>query len=185
MHRLSIRNSQRGQSLVEFALSSVVLVLLFGGLVDLTRAIHYGDVLEAAVQEGARQGTVFDAGTASNRYLDDTDIRLAVNAQLEAGGLPDSVLQSPGTCPTGIGNSQSNPPYGNAAFPNQANQPWLYICYAGGTTDYATMPATGLTGQDLNVVLVMAYGPLTASVPTPLGGNLGLSANLHMRIQGG
>ena len=185
MHRLSIRHSQRGQSLVEFALSSVVLVLLFGGLVDLTRAIHYADILQAAVQEGARQGTVFDAGTASNLYLDDRDIRSAVNAQLAAGGLPDSVLQSPGTCPTGIGNSTSNPPYTNLAFPSIANQPWLYICYASGTTDYATTPAMGLSGRDLNVVLVMAYGPLTASVPTPLGGNLGLSANLHMRIQGG
>ena len=183
MHRLSIRNSQHGQSLVEFALSSVVLVLLFGGLVDLTRAIHYADVLQAAVQEGARQGTTFDAGTASNRYLDDTDIRSAVNAQLAAGGLPDSVLQSPGTCPAGIGNSQSNPPFGNSAFPSLANQPRLYICYAGGTVYPPS--ASGLSGQDLNVVLVMAYGPLTASVPTPLGGTLGLSANLHMRIQGG
>jgi hypothetical protein len=31
----------------------------------------------------------------------------------------------------------------------------------------------------------MAYGPLTAAVPTPLGGNFGLAASWHVRIQGG
>jgi Flp pilus assembly protein TadG len=176
--------SQLGQSLVEFAISSVVLVLLFGGLVDLTRAIHFADVLQNAVREGSRQGAYFDAGSNSNRYLDDADIKAAVDAQLVAGGLPASTLKTAGACPAGTDNGQSNPPYPSSAFPGTGNQPWLYICYAGGTTDHSTTPATGLSGQDLNVVLVMGYSPLTATIPTPLGANLGLSTNLHSRIQG-
>ena len=188
MHRLSIRNSQRGQSLVEFALSSVVLVLLFGGLVDLTRATHYGDVLQAAARESARYGSAYSAGSAGNPTLDDADIKSIVDAQLQAGGLRASVLQNPSTdCPAvANGNSVHNPPYANSAFPTVANQPWLYICYANSNLqDYPTTPATNLAGQDLNVILLLAYGPLTAAVPTPLGANFGLSAAVHARVQGG
>lgn len=187
MHAPRGRRGQRGQSLVEFAISSVVLVLLFGGLVDLTRAIQYADVLQSAAREGSRYGSTFSAGTDSNPHLDDVDIKAAVDAQLIAGGLPSSILRSAGTCPAGLDNSLGNPPYANASFPSVGNQPWLYICYAGGTTDYPlqTAPATGLQGLDLNVVVVMAYAPMTSVVPTPLGGNLGLATNLHSRIQGG
>ena len=177
-----------GQSLVEFALSSVVLVLLFGGLVDLTRAIHYADVLQSAAREGARAGAAFDTGSASNLNLDDADIKAVVDDQLKAGGLAASILKNPGAdCPAvADGNAFHNPPYANAAFPGVANQPWLYICYANsGATDYPSTPAGNLAGQDLNVVLVMAYGPLTAAVPTPLGGAFGLAANWHVRVQGG
>jgi Flp pilus assembly protein TadG len=179
----------RGQSLAEFAISSVVLVLLFGGLVDLTRAIHYADVLQSAARQGVRTGSAFDNGKSTetnprpgNSYLDDSDIQAAVNAQLVAGGLPASILRTPGTCP---GNSFHNPPYASGAFPTTANQPWLYICYPD-SVDHPdpTNPGSTLPG-DLNVVLLMSYGPMTASVPTPLGGVLGLAANLRMRIQGG
>jgi len=187
VHAPRLRRGQRGQSLAEFAISSVVLVLLFGGLVDLTRAIHYADVLQSAVREGSRYGSIFDAGTDSNPHLDDADIKSVVDGQLVAGGLPASVLKSAGTCPTGLGNDQYNPPYGNASFPPVGNQPWLYICYddlGSVGTDYPTIAATGLAGKDLNVVVVMAYAPMTAAIPTPLGGNLGLATSLHSRIQG-
>jgi hypothetical protein len=180
----------RGQSLVEFALSSVVLVLLFGGLVDLTRAIHYADVLQSAVREGARAGAAFDTGSASNPDLDDADIKAVVDAQLRAGGLPASILKNPGVnCPAvADGNTLHNPPYANSAFPGAANQPWLYICYQNSAgLDYQLNPPTSIAdpNRDLNVILLMAYGPLTAAVPTPLGGSLGLASNWHVRVQGG
>jgi Flp pilus assembly protein TadG len=188
VHRLARRHTQRGQSLVEFALSSVVLVLLFGGLVDLTRAIHYADVLQGAAREGARYGSAYNAGAAGNPALDDADIKSIVDAQLQAGGLPVSILKNPGTdCPAvANGNSVHNPPYANGAFPTVANQPWLYICYANSNVqDYPSTPAAALAGQDLSVILLLAYGPLTAAVPTPLGGSFGLSAAVHVRVQGG
>ena len=55
-----------------------------------------------------------DAGGDANSHLDDTDIKSVVDSQLAAGGLPSSVLKTAGTCPTGLGNNQYNPPYGNA-----------------------------------------------------------------------
>jgi Flp pilus assembly protein TadG len=187
VHRFRIR-SQNGQSLVEFALASVVLVLLFGGLVDLTRAIHYADVLQGAAREGARSGAAYNAGPAGNPGLDDHDIKVVVDAQLQAGGLPASVLKNPSIrCPNvADGNGSYNPPYANSAFPATANQPWLYICYDNDPAqDYPTLPPNNKMGHDLNVILVMAYGPLTSVIPTSLGGNLGLATGLHMRIQGG
>jgi hypothetical protein len=188
VHRFPVRSFQRGQSLVEFALASVVLVLLFGGLVDLTRAIHYADVIQGAAREGARAGAAYNAGSASNPDLDDADIKAVVDAQLNAGDLPASILKNPGVdCPSvADGNSWHNPPYVNSAFPAIANTPWLYICYDNNAAlDYPTVPPIDKMGHDLNVVLVMAYGPLTAVIPTPLGGNLGLATGLHIRIQGG
>jgi Flp pilus assembly protein TadG len=187
VHLIRKRRLMSGQSLAEFAISSVVLVLLFGGLVDLTRAIHYADVLQSAAREGARAGAAFDTGSAANAALDDADIKAVVDSQLQAGGLPASILKNPGAdCPAvADGNVYHNPPYTNAAFPGVANQPWLYICYDYSSADYPSTPATGYTGHDLQVALTMAYGPLTAAVPTPLGGNFGLAASWHVRIQGG
>lgn len=172
----------RGQSLVEFALASVVLVLLFGGLVDLTRAIHYADVLQNAVREGARQGAAFDPAKPNNPSFDTAHITTIVDAQLNAGGLPSSIAGA--GCPSvADGNLWHNPPYPSSVFPVTANQPKLYVCYDNLS---GTPPATFTNPErDLNVILVMAYGPLTAAVPTPLGGNLGLTANWHIRVQGG
>src|ERR1700674_3135578 len=103
---MPIRTQMRGQSLVESAISSLVLVLLLEGLVACTRAIHYADVLQNAVRQGARAGAAFDNGKSSeatarpgNSYLDVSDIHAAVNAQLVAGGRPPSILRPPGTCP--------------------------------------------------------------------------------------
>lgn len=177
-----------GQSLVEFALASAVLVLLFGGLVDLTRAIHFADVLQGAAREGARSGAAYSTGSTSNPGLSDAAIKAAVDAQLKAGGLPASILRNPGSdCPLAAdGNPYHNPPYASAAFPGVANQPWLYICYDNSSAfDFPSTAATGYAGRDLNVAVLMAYGPLTAAVPAPLGGNLGLATSVHMRIQGG
>jgi len=187
-NRALSRKGARGQSLVEFALASIVLVVLFGGLVDITRAIHWADVLQSAAREGSLRGATFSAGSASNPYLDDADIKAAVDAELAAGGLPASILQNPGTdCPTvADGNPDHNPPYAGSAFPTAANQPWLFICYGNsGAQDYPSTPPAGLQGADLNVVLLLAYGPLTAVIPGPLSGNLGIAANLHTRVQGG
>ena len=62
---------QRGQSLVEFALSSVVLLLLVGGLVDIGRAIYITEGLSSAAREGARHGAWFDAPHQNSPYLYD------------------------------------------------------------------------------------------------------------------
>ena len=176
---------QRGQSLVEFAASSVVLLLLIGGLVDIGRSIYVSEALSNAVREGARHGVWYDAPTLSHPYLDDAAIKAAVDAELAAISLPASVLKNPGTtCPNPTdGNTLHNPPYASAAYPGTTNQPWLYICYANAPgVDYTSPPSN--PGQvDLNVILLYDYGPLTPIVKSQFG-VFQVAVNQHMTVQG-
>jgi Flp pilus assembly protein TadG len=187
VHAPRPRQSQRGQSLAEFAISSVVLVLLFGGLVDLTRSIHYRDVLAGAARDGARRGASFSAASSTYPYLDDADIKSEVDAELAAGGLPASIANLTTNCPSVTdGNSLHNPPYTfPAAVQNNGNQPYLYICYDNtAAEDHPTASGlTGLTGNDLDVILLMAYSPLTGVIPAALPGGFGLSANWHLWVR--
>ena len=177
--------SQRGQSLVEFALSSVVLLLLVGGLVDIGRAIYVTEALSSAAREGARHGAWFDAASLSHPYLDDVQIKAAVDAELATVSLPSSVLKnSSQTCPTADLNGVHNPPYQAAFYPPGPNQPWLYICYNNAPgTDYPSTPATNMGQLDLNVIVLLSYGPLTPIISAQFGA-FHLAANEHMTVQG-
>jgi Flp pilus assembly protein TadG len=177
--------NQRGQSLVEFALSSVVLLLLVGGLVDIGRAIFISEALSNASREGARHGAWFDAPRQAHPYLDDTEIKSAVDAELATIGIPASVLKNPGsTCPsTSDGNAFHNPPYVSSAYPSVANQPWLYICYNNTPGTDFTSPATNQGQLDLNVIVLYAYGPLTPLITAQFG-IFKVATNQHMTVQG-
>jgi Flp pilus assembly protein TadG len=170
---------------VEFALSSVVLLLLVGGLVDIGRAIYITDVLSNAAREGARHGAWYDAPRLRTPYLYDAEIKASVDQELAAASLPASVLKNPATtCPAVTdGNSFHNPPYSNAAYPPTANTTWLYICYDNTAgVDFTSAP-TGQGGQDVNVIVLYTYSPLTPL----LGGQFGtfrLADNQHMTVQG-
>ena len=180
------RQRQSGQSLVEFAVSSVVLLLLIGGLVDVGRSIYIQGGLSNAVREGARHGVWFNAPTLSHPYLDDVQIKATVDAELAAIGLPASTLKTPG-CPSPTdGNSRYNPPYGSTDYPTVANQSYLYICYNNSPgTDYPSSPPTvDPGGWDLNVILLFNYAPLTPMARTQLG-IFNVAANEHMTVQGG
>lgn len=175
-----------GQSTVEFALSSVVLILLVGGLVDIGRSVFVSDALSNAVREGARHGIWFDSTTTRNPYLDDADIKSAVDLELAGIALPASTLKnSSTTCPASSdGNAFHNPPYVSAAYPNTSNQAWLYICYNNSPgLDFPVAPAAGRSQQDLNVILVYKYGPLTPVIASNFG-SIPIAVNLHMTVQG-
>jgi hypothetical protein len=177
---------QRGQSLVEFAVSSVVLLLLVGGLVDIGRSIYVSEALSNAAREGARRGIWFDAPTQSHPYLYDGPIQSAVDTELASISLPPSLLKNPGTtCPSVTdGNSYYNPPYVASAYPPSANQPWLYICYNNTPgLDYFLGPATNLGQLDLNVIVLYTYGPLTPAVKSQFG-VFKIAVNQHMTVQG-
>jgi Flp pilus assembly protein TadG len=176
---------QRGQSLVEFALSSVVLLLLVGGLVDIGRAIYVSEALSNASREGARHGVWFDTPTRSHPYLYDAAIKAAVDADLAAISIPPSVLKNPGTtCPTpSDGNGSYNPPYTSSSYPSTANQAWLYICYNNTPGLDFTSPATNRSQQDVNVIVLYSYGPLTPLITSQFG-IFRLAQNTHMTIQG-
>src|SRR3979409_746632 len=83
------KSSQFGQSLVEFAISSTVLLLLAMGLLDLSRAFYYAVNLQGAAREGARHGAWFNTAGRSNPYLDDADVMNAVKQSLYGAGFTD------------------------------------------------------------------------------------------------
>src|SRR6266851_1053413 len=68
------RRRQGGQSLVEFAISSIVLLLLMMGLLDLSRAFYFAVSLDGAAREGARHGAWFNTAGRKNIYLYDQTI---------------------------------------------------------------------------------------------------------------
>lgn len=176
--------AQSGQSMVEFALSSVVLLLLVGGLVDIGRAIYVTEAISNAAREGARHGAYFQAPALAHPYLYDAQIKSAVDAELAAASLPASTLKNPGTtCPNPTdGNAFHNPPYANSAYP-PTNQTWLYICYQNTAGVDFTNPATTLSQQDLNVIVLFTYGPLTPLVTAQFGA-FHLATNTHMTVGG-
>ena len=110
---------QRGQSLVEFALSSVVLLLLVGGLVDIGRAIYITEGLSNAAREGARHGAWFDAPHLSSPYLYDAEIKATVDQELAASRCPRRCSRTRRTtCPSvADGNAFHNPPYRERRLP--------------------------------------------------------------------
>jgi Flp pilus assembly protein TadG len=171
--------------MVEFALSSVVLLLLVGGLVDIGRSIYIDEALSNAAREGARHGVWFDAGSQSNPYLDDAQIKASVDTELATIGIPASSLKNPGTtCPSvADGNAFHNPPYLSSAYPSTSNQPWLYICYNNTPGLDFTSPAANQGQLDLNVIVLYQYGPLTPVITAQFG-VFRLAANEHMTVQG-
>jgi Flp pilus assembly protein TadG len=180
---------QRGQSSVEFGLAAVVLLLLALGLTDLGRVFYFGVGLTGATREGARQASWFDPTAGNNPYLDDTDIKTAVDGILTNSGLPASSLQNPGTtCPTtSDGNSQFNPPYTDDSYTaGAADQPLLFICYDNTPgLDLSTSPTSNsYKGADVNVILVMTFGFATGFMSGVLGNSVHLAVNTHMVIGG-
>ena len=167
------KNRQAGQSLVEFALSSVVLLVIVGGLVDIGRAVFVSEVLSSAAREGARHGAFFDAPNRGHPFLTDTQIKSAVDAELATISCPN---------PTD-GNPYHNPPFANSAYPPTANQPWLYICYDNTPGVDFSSPPSGQSQQDLNVIVLYSYGALTPLITAQLG-SFHLAANEHITVQG-
>lgn len=191
------RAGQAGQALVEFAFGSVLLMIILAGLLDLSSAFHYTIGLEGAVRAGARHGAFFAAGDSRQNYLDDADIKLAVDQVLAGDGLSPSTLKASGSClaPTDA-NTWANPPYAATAYPTALNSPWLYICYdTQGAGKKGTLPAPPVAedptyiGTDLLVVLLSRYGLLGGLTSAYLKAGTGISsiqltAFQHFSVQG-
>ena len=183
------KSRQRGQSLVEFAISSIVLLLLMMGLLDLSRAFYYAVNLQGAAREGARHGAWFDTATRSNTYLDDADIMSAVNSALAGSGLTGTLV--PGGClsPTD-GNAINNKPYSAASYPAGTQQVNVYICYSspGGGPQLGTLAAHPTDNSwrlgDINVSILMNFGIITPLIQNIFGNGIPLAYNEHFTIQG-
>lgn len=192
------RSRQRGQSLVEFAISSLVLILLLMGLLDLSRAFYYSVNILGAAREGARHGAWFDTATRTNKYLDDADVMLAVRQAMSGAGfdgqpghLPIPTQVTSAGCLVGAdGNAINNKPYSSAAVPASTGQVNVYICYTqpGGVFKTGTLPVAPTDSSyrlgDINVSLVMNFALVTPFIQNMFGAGIPVVYNEHFTIQG-
>lgn len=93
----SKERSQRGQSLVEFALTLPIFLLLVLGTVDLGRAVYIHTALSNAVRDGCRVAIV--AGNSSGQVIQ-TVVQSAVGVNLPAANVTVSGARTPGTTVT-------------------------------------------------------------------------------------
>lgn len=192
----TLRRGQRGQSLVELAVATVFIMVALAGLLDLSRAFHYTIGLQGAVRAGARHGAFYVATTTRQAYLDDADIKAAVDQVLAGDGLNASTIKTVSGCLTpSDSNTWGDPPYPAAAYPTTLNTPTLYLCYDSQGAKLGTMttaPAAGsptYTGTDLLVVLLDRYGLIGGLSSEYLKSgsglaNIQLTAYQHFAVQG-
>jgi Flp pilus assembly protein TadG len=197
MRRTGVQPSrnQRGQSLVEFAISSIVLLLLMMGLLDLSRAFYYAVNLQGAAREGARHGAWFDTKSRINIYLDDSDIMSAVTPGLQGSGITCTGVNGincfvPGSCLAGAdGNTINNKPYQAAYYPATTQQVKVYICYTTpGGAQLGTLATPPIDNSwrlgDINVSILMNFGLITPFIQNLFGNGINMAFNEHFTIQG-
>jgi TadE-like protein len=180
------RRSQHGQATTELALSSVALLFLLFGLLDLGRVFYMGVRLQDAAREGARVGAAYDPTSGTWPGLSDASIGSAVKDVLEQIGLSDAdvVVKNPSTtCPaTQNNNPEYNQPYKDTAFPPGPGVAWVYICYEDqpGTEPPLTTPSA----QDLNVIVLYRFGLLSPLFSQFGPSGIPLVGAYHAKIQG-
>jgi Flp pilus assembly protein TadG len=183
---------QRGQSLVEFAISSIVLLLLAMGLVDLSRAFYYSVALQGAAREGARHGAWFNTAARANLYLDDADVLTAVKQGLYGAGFTDAQINlvTAGGCLTPAdGNAKTNKPYPQSAFPTTPQTVNVYVCYQDPNGNkFGSLPNHPTDNSwrlgDINVSILMDFMLITPLIQGIFGSGVDLAYNEHFTIQG-
>jgi Flp pilus assembly protein TadG len=181
---------QRGQSLVEFAISSIVLLLLMMGLLDLSRAFYFAVNLDGAAREGARHGAWFSTNLRANNFLDDTDIAIAVNQSLGGSGVVGTPVPQAGCLAGSDSNVNNNKPYAASAYPTTPQAVNIYICYTqpSGGPQVGTLVSAPADNSwrlgDINVSLLMNFRLITPLIQSLFGNGINLAYNEHFTIQG-
>jgi len=183
------RKKQRGQSLVEFAISSTVLLLLAMGLIDLSRAFYFSVNLQGAAREGARHGAWFNTAGRYNPYLDDADIMQAVNQSLAGAGITANLVTTSGCLVPTDSNSVGNKPYPQSAYPAASQAVNVYICYTDPNGNkYGSLPSHPTDNAwrlgDVDVALLMNFQLITPFIQGIFGQGIDLAYNEHFTIQG-
>jgi len=184
------RRRQRGQSLVEFAISSIVLLLLMMGLLDLSRAFYFAVNLDGAAREGARHGAWFSTNLRANNFLDNNDITTAVNQSLGGAGVVGTPVPQGGCLAGTDGNVNNNKPYPASAFPASPQAVNIYFCYTqpGGGPQVGTLVSAPTDNSwrlgDINVSLLMNFQLITPFIQNLFGNGINVAYNEHFTIQG-
>lgn len=187
-----VGKKQRGQSLVEFAISSTVLLLLAMGLLDLSRGFYFAVNLQGAAREGARHGAWYNTNTRANPYLYDTEIMNAVKQSLYGAGFKDpqiTQITSAGCLTPTDSNTVNNKPYAQSAFPTTAGNVNVYICYTDPSGNKSASRASAPTDNswrlgDVNVSILMNFQLITPFIQGIFGNGLNVAYNEHFTIQG-
>ena len=186
------RRKLRGQSLVEFAISSTVLLLLAMGLIDLSRAFYYSVALQGAAREGARHAAWFNTANRQNLYLQDSEVintvRLALTGAGFSSGQVNFVASNGCLAPTDS-NPAGDKPYPQAAYPATPQTVNVYACYTTpGGQQFGTIlnhPSDNSWKLgDVNVILLMNFQLITPFIQGLFGNSLYLAYNEHFTIQG-
>jgi Flp pilus assembly protein TadG len=183
---------QRGQSLVEFAISSTVLLLLAMGLLDLSRAFYFAVNLQGAAREGARHAAWYNTNTRTNPYLYDTEVINAVKQSLYGAGFKDpqiNLITSAGCLTPTDGNGINNKPYASSAYPSTAGNANVYICYTDPTGAKSASRGGAPNDNswrlgDVNVSILMNFQLITPFIQGIFGNGLNVAYNEHFTIQG-
>ncbi len=186
------RRKQRGQSLVEFAISSTVLLLLAMGLIDLSRAFYFSVALQGAAREGARHAAWFNTASRANLFLKDSEIASTVQQALSGAGFTTAqvtFIPSAGCLVPSDNNSSNDKPYPAAAYPPTSQTVYVYACY---TTPGGSQMGTNLVAPtdnswrlgDINVELLMKFQLITPFIQGMFGQSINLAYNEHFTIQG-
>jgi Flp pilus assembly protein TadG len=175
--------------LVEFAISSIVLLLLMMGLLDLSRAFYFAVNLDGAAREGARHGAWFSTNLRANNFLDDNDIAIAVNQSLGGSGIVGTPVPQAGCLNPTDGNVNNNKPYAASAYPGTGQAVDIYICYtspSGAQTGTIVSAPTDNSWRlgDVNVSLLMDFRLITPLIQSLFGNGINLAYNEHFTIQG-
>lgn len=153
--RLSGREGQHSQALIEFALISPVLLLLVFGIIDIGRAVFYYDTINHAASEGART-----AIRASSTLPTNADVLATVTQQLVGAPVLEPCPQGPITTAT--------PP---------ANTAWLYVTEPNPPATVETNPPDNAPGGEFAAPAAGA-----CSAVNPAGGNSSLQVTVRFNL---
>lgn len=168
------RERTRGQSLVEFALTLPLLIVLILGLVDVGRLVYQSSTLSQAAREGARVATV----------------------QAYWVGRNDTGCNQPGgpTCPASLNELRTNVLAATnrnlVPFGALADEDLHLACHPDGSapsgewtspTQNCTDAADRVPGADVSVRVTMEFTPITPII-AQLIGSLNLDGSATMSI---
>jgi hypothetical protein len=140
------KSSERGQSLVEFALVLPVFVLILFGLFDLGRAVYAYNTISNASRESARVAIV----NQTNADVEAEAVKQAVSLGLtDAAVTPDYELVGGGSCGDPV-----------------AGDPIAVGCLVSVRVEYEFAPATPVIGQIL--AGYFAANPLSSTTEMPV-----------------
>jgi Flp pilus assembly protein TadG len=125
------RNGQRGNSLLEFALMSVVLLLITGGVADFARMFSIANMAAGAAEAGLQYGALSPAHWADQGGASTEESGMVTAAKNATGNYPGvtAVASEFWTCSIGGTQYTTQPTCANSATPQTYIQMSVTIPY--------------------------------------------------------